>query len=176
MISTDAMKSRRKKPVGGNPGRPENATPPTSLRGRPGTSSASSRASLHSTSSPPRLRPDAVPGRLGPQEACAAFGSGSRPHSQGRKFGGTHQIPSISSVWDAVQKRHPLGSLVRGVVRTFTNYGAFVEIAEGVDGLVHMSDPGLVILGVPDIGDEVTVRVTSFDTVRYRVGLGLLSR
>jgi small subunit ribosomal protein S1 len=75
-----------------------------------------------------------------------------------------------------VEKRHPLGSLVRGVVRTFTNYGAFVEIAEGVDGLVHATDPGLVILGVPDIGDKVKVRVTSFDPVRYRVGLGLVSR
>ena len=49
--------------------------------------------------------------------------------------------------------------MVRGVVRVLTNYGAFVEIAEEVDGLVHATDPGLVLLGVPDVGAEVNVRI-----------------
>jgi hypothetical protein len=176
MISKDEKKRCRKEPVGGNPGRPETGAPPAGPRGQSGNSSAPSRGSLHSSCRPRRLHPDAASARSGPHGVCASLGSGSRPHSQERHFSKTRQIPNISSVWLAVEKRHPLGSLVRGVVRTFTNYGAFVEIAEGVDGLVHATDPGLVILGVPDIGDKVKVRVTSFDPVRYRVGLGLVSR
>ena len=176
MISTDEKKRYPKEPVGGNPGRSETGATPAGPGGHSGNSSAPSRESLHSSCRPRRLHPDAVPVRRGPQGVCAGFGFGSRPHFQERHLGMTCRIPSISSVWRAVEKRHPLGSLVRGVVRTFTNNGAFVEIAEGVDGLVDATDPGLVILGVPDIGDEVKVRVTSFDPVRYRLGLGLVSR
>lgn len=84
--------------------------------------------------------------------------------------------PGINSVWHAAAVSHPVGSVVRGVVRTFTSYGAFVRIAEGVDGFVHVTDPGLVLLGVPDIGDEVKVRITSFDPASCRVGLGLVCR
>ena len=40
--------------------------------------------------------------------------------------------------WDTVQDRFPVGSKVKGKVRNFTNYGAFVELEEGVDGLIHV--------------------------------------
>src|SRR5438270_145639 len=42
--------------------------------------------------------------------------------------------------WDKVAERYPPGTVVTGVVRTLTNYGAFIEIEEGVDGLLHVSD------------------------------------
>lgn len=42
--------------------------------------------------------------------------------------------------WVAIQDRYPLGSRHKGVVRNMTNYGLFVELEEGVDGLVHVSD------------------------------------
>lgn len=85
--------------------------------------------------------------------------------------------PSIAiDVWHAAAARHPVGSVVRGVVHNVTNYGLFVEIAEGVDGLVHATDPGLALLGVPDIGDAIKVRLASFDPARRRVGLELISR
>ncbi len=42
--------------------------------------------------------------------------------------------------WDTVQERYPIGSRVRGRVRNFTTYGAFVELEEGIDGMIHVSD------------------------------------
>lgn len=85
--------------------------------------------------------------------------------------------PSIAAdVWHAAAAKHPVGSVVRGVVRNLTKYGLFLEITEGVDGLVHVTDPGLVLLGVPDVGDAVEVRIASFEPARRRVGLGLISR
>ncbi|MBQ1345099.1 MAG: 30S ribosomal protein S1, partial [Kiritimatiellae bacterium] len=42
--------------------------------------------------------------------------------------------------WDTVQDRFPVGSKVKGKVRNFTAYGAFVELEEGIDGMIHVSD------------------------------------
>ncbi len=42
--------------------------------------------------------------------------------------------------WDTVQDRYPVGSRVKGKVRNFTSYGAFVELEEGIDGMVHVTD------------------------------------
>ena len=42
--------------------------------------------------------------------------------------------------WDRVADRYPPGSIVKGTVRNLTNYGAFIEIEEGIDGLLHVSD------------------------------------
>src|SRR5262245_50440228 len=45
-----------------------------------------------------------------------------------------------SNPWDKVADRYPPGALVKGKVRNLTNYGAFIEIEEGIDGLLHVSD------------------------------------
>lgn len=42
--------------------------------------------------------------------------------------------------WDTVQKRYPVGSRIKGTVRNFTTYGAFVELEDGIDGMIHVSD------------------------------------
>jgi small subunit ribosomal protein S1 len=42
--------------------------------------------------------------------------------------------------WDTVHERYPVGSRVKGVVRNFTSYGAFIELEDGIDGMVHISD------------------------------------
>ena len=42
--------------------------------------------------------------------------------------------------WDTVQDRFPVGSRIKGKVRNFTAYGAFVELEEGIDGMIHVSD------------------------------------
>ena len=42
--------------------------------------------------------------------------------------------------WDTVQERFPVGSKISGKVRNFTAYGAFVELEEGIDGMIHVSD------------------------------------
>lgn len=81
-----------------------------------------------------------------------------------------------ADVWHSAAAKHPVGSVVRGVVHNVTNYGLFIEIAAGIDGLVHTTDPGLALLGVPDVGEVVEVRVALFDPARRRVGLELISR
>ena len=42
--------------------------------------------------------------------------------------------------WDTVQERYPVGSRVSGKIRNFTPYGAFIELEEGIDGMIHVSD------------------------------------
>ena len=42
--------------------------------------------------------------------------------------------------WDTVMERYPVGSRIKGSVRNFTTYGAFVEMEEGIDGMIHVSD------------------------------------
>jgi small subunit ribosomal protein S1 len=80
--------------------------------------------------------------------------------------------------WADVEKKLPVGSRVKGAVRNLTGYGAFVELAEGVDGLLHVSDiswtkkinhPSAVLKK----GDEVEALVLSVDSERKRVALGL---
>ncbi len=80
--------------------------------------------------------------------------------------------------WDRVADRYPLGSVVKGTVRNLTNYGAFIEIEEGIDGLLHVSDmswtrkishPNEMV----EKNQEVECRVLSVDQDRRRIALGL---
>ncbi|HEX4145017.1 MAG TPA: 30S ribosomal protein S1 [Pirellulales bacterium] len=80
--------------------------------------------------------------------------------------------------WDKVADRYPPGTLVTGTVRNLTNYGAFIEIEEGIDGLLHVSDmswtrkishPSEVV----EKGQTVQCKVLSVDQSRRRIALGL---
>jgi len=80
--------------------------------------------------------------------------------------------------WDRVAERYPPGTTVKGTVRNLTNYGAFIEIEEGIDGLLHVSEmswtrrishPNEVV----EKGREVECRVLSVDQDRRRIALGL---
>jgi small subunit ribosomal protein S1 len=80
--------------------------------------------------------------------------------------------------WDQVANRYPPDSLVKGTVRNLTNYGAFIEIEEGIDGLLHVSDmswtrkishPNEVV----EKGQELECKVLSVDQSRRRIALGL---
>ena len=80
--------------------------------------------------------------------------------------------------WDKVADRYPPGTPVSGVVRNLTNYGAFIEIEEGIDGLLHVSDmswtrkishPSEVV----EKGHRLECRVLSVDQQRRRIALGL---
>lgn len=80
--------------------------------------------------------------------------------------------------WQRVQERYPIGSRVKGVVRNFTSYGAFVELEPGIDGMIHVSDmswtrkvnhPSEVLKK----GDEVEAVVLEVDPSQQRISLGL---
>lgn len=80
--------------------------------------------------------------------------------------------------WSAVEAKYPAGSYVRGKVRNMTNYGVFVELEEGIDGLLHVNDMSWTKkINHPSAmfkkGDEVRAVVLSVDQERKRVALGL---
>jgi small subunit ribosomal protein S1 len=80
--------------------------------------------------------------------------------------------------WDKVAERYPPGTVITGTVRNLTNYGAFIEIEEGIDGLLHVSDMSWVrkISNPNEVvkkGDKVTCQVLNVDQERKRVALGL---
>jgi small subunit ribosomal protein S1 len=80
--------------------------------------------------------------------------------------------------WEMVANNHPIGSRVTGKVRNFTNYGAFIELQEGIDGMIHVSDmswtrkvnhPSEVL----EKGQEVHAVVLEVDPNQQRISLGL---
>jgi small subunit ribosomal protein S1 len=84
----------------------------------------------------------------------------------------------VPNPWDGMAQRHPVGTVLTAVVRHITNYGAFLEIEEGVDGLLHIADlqrtpkpahPSEVV----SKGDRVACVVLHVDAERKRIWLGL---
>lgn len=80
--------------------------------------------------------------------------------------------------WDEVTARYPVGAIVKGTVRNLTNYGAFVELQEGVDGLLHISDMSWTrkVSHANEIlkkGDPIECQILSVDEGRRRIALGL---
>ena len=80
--------------------------------------------------------------------------------------------------WVDIERRYPEGARVFGKVSNITDYGAFVEIEDGVEGLVHVSEmdwtnknvnPAKVV----QVGDEVEVMVLDIDAERRRISLGM---
>jgi small subunit ribosomal protein S1 len=83
-----------------------------------------------------------------------------------------------SNPWDTLKERYEVGSKVRGRVRNLTDFGAFIEVEDGVDGLVHVSDiswakrikhPGEVLKK----GQEIEAIITSIDTENRRLSLSI---
>jgi small subunit ribosomal protein S1 len=79
--------------------------------------------------------------------------------------------------WDLVEEHYPLGTVIEGTVRNLTSYGAFVEIEEGIDGLLHVSDMSWTkkIAHPSEMvkkGDRLQCVVLSVDTEKKRIALG----
>ena len=80
--------------------------------------------------------------------------------------------------WVAIVEKYPVGSKITGKVRNITSYGAFVEIEDGIDGLVHLTDMswGRKIAHPSEIlkkGDLIDVMVISADPANQKIALGL---
>jgi small subunit ribosomal protein S1 len=83
-----------------------------------------------------------------------------------------------SDPWDGVAAKYPMGAKLRGVVTNITEYGAFVELEAGIEGLVHVSEmswtkknvhPGKIV----STSQEVDVVVLDVDASKRRISLGL---
>lgn len=80
--------------------------------------------------------------------------------------------------WETIDERYPIGSTVTGTVRNLTNFGAFVQIEDGIDGLVHISDMSWTkrINHPSEIlskNQKIDVVVLSLDRENHRISLGL---
>ncbi|HID56708.1 TPA: 30S ribosomal protein S1 [Candidatus Poribacteria bacterium] len=80
--------------------------------------------------------------------------------------------------WESVEEKYPVGSVVRGKVISIVDYGAFVELEEGVEGLVHVTEmtwsrrpthPSKLV----KVGDEIQVKVLDIDKEKKRISLGI---
>ena len=80
--------------------------------------------------------------------------------------------------WHAVRNKFSTGDRVRGTVRNLTDFGAFIELEPGIDGLLHVSDMSWTAKNVKPAdllkkGDEVEVMVLSVDTDAQKISLGM---
>ena len=80
--------------------------------------------------------------------------------------------------WDTVSDRYPVGTRVKGKVRNFTSYGAFIQLEDGIDGMVHVSDMSWTrkINHPTELlqkGQEVETVVLEIDATNQRISLGL---
>jgi small subunit ribosomal protein S1 len=84
----------------------------------------------------------------------------------------------MSDPWDGVSAKYPIGAKLKGRVTNITDYGAFVELEDGVEGLIHVSEmswtkknvhPGKII----STSQEVDVMVLDVDSEKRRISLGL---
>jgi small subunit ribosomal protein S1 len=82
--------------------------------------------------------------------------------------------------WEELVQKHPIGSMVKGKVKSITDFGVFVEIEPGIDGLVHISDLSWTkkVRHPSEVykkGDEVEATVLGIDVENERVSLGVSS-
>ncbi len=80
--------------------------------------------------------------------------------------------------WDEISSKYPPGTVVKGKVRNMTAYGAFVEIEEGIDGMIHVSDMSWTRkINQPSEmlkkGDEIEATVIDIDKQNQRISLGM---
>ncbi|MDR3233260.1 MAG: 30S ribosomal protein S1 [Planctomycetaceae bacterium] len=82
------------------------------------------------------------------------------------------------SPWDVVEEKYPIGSRLTGTVVNVMNYGAFIKIEEGIEGLVHVSEmswtkrinhPNEIL----NVGDEIEVVVLSISKEKHEISLGI---
>lgn len=80
--------------------------------------------------------------------------------------------------WDEVESRYPIGTTIKGEIRNLTPYGAFVELEDGIDGMIHVSDlswtrkinhPSEILKK----GEEVEAAVLEIDKTNQRISLGV---
>ncbi len=83
-----------------------------------------------------------------------------------------------SNPWDSAAEKYQVGARVKGKVRNLTSYGAFVELEEGIDGMIHVSDMSWTRKinhpsEVMKKGDEVEANVLEVDRPNQRIALGI---
>lgn len=84
---------------------------------------------------------------------------------------------TLPGPWSGIEERIKEGDKVKGIVKRLVNFGAFVEIEDGVEGLVHISQIANRHIGTPEevleVGQEITAKVLSVDEGEQRISLSI---
>lgn len=85
---------------------------------------------------------------------------------------------TMPNPWDTIEDRYPPGAVIEGTIRNITDFGAFVELEEGIDGLIHISDISWTkrVRHPSDVfkkGDKISAVVLTVDSVNRRISLGV---
>ena len=79
--------------------------------------------------------------------------------------------------WSQIDTLYKIGDMVKGTVMKLTSFGAFVELDQGIDGLIHISqlsdERGEKVKDILKVGDELEARVIKIDQEERRIGLSL---
>ncbi|MBA4393724.1 MAG: 30S ribosomal protein S1, partial [Desulfobacca sp.] len=79
--------------------------------------------------------------------------------------------------WEEIPKKYPMGSVVSGVITNVTDFGIFVEIEEGVEGLVHVSEASKEKIKTPvglfKVGDTIMAKVINIAKKERKIGLSI---
>jgi len=85
---------------------------------------------------------------------------------------------TMSNPWETLKEKYPVGTVIRGVVRNITNFGVFVGIEDGIDGLIHLSDISWTqkVKHPSDVfkkGQEIEAMVLNVDVENEKFSLGV---
>ena len=80
--------------------------------------------------------------------------------------------------WENFAQKNPAGTLVKGLIQNITDFGIFVQVEEGLDGLVHLSDidwkvEGNIAIKKYEVGQEIEAKILDFEVEKERISLGI---
>jgi len=83
----------------------------------------------------------------------------------------------VSDPWAEIEAKYPIGSRVKGVINRFSQFGAFVQLEDDINGLIHLSEISSQKVEDPSdflsVGEEVDAEVINIDRDEHRIGLSL---
>jgi len=75
--------------------------------------------------------------------------------------------------WETIDQRFPVGSVVSGPITNITDFGLFVEVEEGIEGLIHISELGRDKMAALKVGDAIRAKVIHSSATERRIGLSV---
>ena len=84
----------------------------------------------------------------------------------------------VDNPWENFAQKNPVGTVLKGKIQNITDFGIFVQVEEGLDGLVHLSDidwkvPGEVAIKEYSIDQEIEAQILDFEIDKERISLGI---
>ena len=84
----------------------------------------------------------------------------------------------VDNPWENFAQKNPIGTVLKGNIQNITDFGIFVQVEEGLDGLVHLSDidwkvPGDLAIKEYSVGQEIEAQILDFEIDKERISLGI---